>query len=136
MNEQLVAKKIGDSGCYFLSLVKVAETISKKNVDIFRTYANALANNWIQEDLYIVNPDRLLKNLTGKTCVTEKSTDLNYKPKENEYLIGCYERKEVGRTFSHFVVLDSKKKVIYDPYGTSLTVKKGSLVSLRIIKVK
>ena len=38
MFKQAVCSKIGKSGCYFLSLVYIAETITKKDIDIFTLY--------------------------------------------------------------------------------------------------
>lgn len=45
--------------------------------------------------------------------------------------IGCFKWKS-----THFVVLDRKKNVVYDPIPNSNTVKNGKLISLRLYKIK
>lgn len=133
--KQLISKKLGDNGCYFLSIVGMAEKITGQTFDVVQTYDYALSNGWIGSDCYVERPDLIFYSLTAKKATIRKEYNVKYEPKYNEFLIGCFERKEIGATFYHFVLLDSKRNVIYDPYGESLTVKKGKLTSLRVFTV-
>ena len=60
-----------------------------------------------------------------------KYDDMHHKAEEKipskvKYVFGEY-----TYTDSHFVVLNKSKKVIFDPYGKSNTVKNGNLNTMR-----
>jgi len=150
---QKIAKVLGDTGCYFSSIVYLAENILKVKVDIIRYFfvfnktKTSNGKQWIEDDCYMNRPDLVLLNILQQEIIknglnkvvnsvnVQNVKDIKYTPKNNEYLIGCYEWKATGHTYSHFVVLDSKKNVIYDPLGESNTVKNGKLVSLRVFEL-
>lgn len=149
---QKIAKVIGDTGCYFSSIVYIAESILKVNADLIRyfyVFNKKLTNGkqWVEDDCFMNRPDLVLLNIlqqeirlhdikkTVNSVNVQNIKDIKYVPKENEYLIGCYEWKTTGHTYSHFVVLDSKKNVVFDPLGQSNTVKNGKLVSLRVFEI-
>lgn len=133
VNKQLVCNKIGKSGCYFLSLVFIAEKLLKKSIDVVELYVVSVAKNWMGEDCFMNNPAAMLSYVIGKT-VDVKHAGLDYQLSENEYEITRYELRETGITFAHFVVT-LNGEIIYDPYGESRTRKHGIPVSKRIIKV-
>lgn len=141
LSKQKIAKNIGDNGCYFLSVVYLAEELVKNRFDIIQLFA--IANKkitgglqWIEDDCFMNYPNLLLNYLTGKEVKVRKETDISYYPKNNEYIIGCFKWKTTGTTYSHFVVLDKNKNVIYDPLGQSNTVINGKLDSLRVFTVE
>lgn len=133
MFKQLLCSKIGKSGCYFLSLVYIAESITKKEIDIFSLYEKGVKEKWLDSDCFMENPANMMSYLLGKKCDV-RHDKLDYKPLSNEYEITRYELKETGVTYGHFVVTRNGK-LVYDPFGESRTRTKGRAVSTRIIKV-
>ena len=133
MYKQQVCLKIGKSGCYFLSLVFIAESITNKKVDIFSLYEKGLKEKWLDDDCFMENPADMMSYLLGKKCDI-RHDKVGYSPKENEYEITRYELKETGVTYGHFVVTRNGK-LIHDPFGVSRTRTKGKAVSTRIIQV-
>lgn len=138
---QIFCKKIGISGCYFLCVCKVAELILDKILNVTSLYKKAtetIVNGLpiMDEDCFMNNPEALLEIITNKKIKLWKEFNLSYIPKENEYIIGCYEWNDTMETYYHFVLLNTDKMVEYDPYGFSKTVQKGKLVSLRVIRVE
>jgi len=89
---------------------------------------------WIDNDCYVNYPAKIINNITKSSVTVEKTFDLNYKPKENEFLIGCFERVTTGTIYYHFGVLNDNKECIWDPLGSSMTIKFGKLVSLRVVR--
>ena len=131
MCKQYVCSKIGQSGCYFLSLVNVAENIAKKDIDVFAAYDKGIKEGWMDKDCFMKNPAAMLRHLTGKK-IEVRHDKVGYVPKDGEYEITRYELQETGRTFSHFVVTRNGK-LVYDPYGESRTRLLGKAASLRIV---
>lgn len=132
MFKQQVCLKIGKSGCYFLSLVYIAETVTKKNVDIFHLYEKGLKERWFDADCFMENPAEMMSYLTGRKCEV-RHDKVGYSPNDNEYEITRYELKETGVTYGHFVVTRNGR-LVHDPFGESRTRTKGVSVSTRIVK--
>ena len=132
---QLHAEIMGAGGCYLLSLIDIAEDLIKREIDVFRVYADAVAEKWMTEDCYLERPARILTELSGEPWDIRKEGP-EYLCKPGEYEILRYEReiKTPGKTvtIAHFVRGDGKGKVLYDPYEGSRTVRDGHLVSKRI----
>lgn len=133
VSKQLICNKIGRSGCYFLSLVWIAEKLLNKTIDVVELYVKAVSQKWMGEDCFMANPAAMLSYLLGK-AVDVKHASLSYTLGENEYEITRYELRETGITYAHFVVT-LNGEIIYDPYGESRTCKHGVPQSKRIIKV-
>lgn len=133
MSKQLACAKIGKNGCYFLSLVYIAEKIRQSSIDVLTLYETGLQENWFDEDCYMLNPAAMMSYLLN--CKVDVRHDVaGYKPKKNEYEITRFELKEIGVTFAHFVVTNNGK-LEYDPYGESKTRTKGKPKSTRIITI-
>ena len=124
---------IGKDGCYFLSIIHLAETIRCQPIDAIQIYHHAVEQEWITSDCYIKHPDKLLSYLTSTRWSIRKEPS-SYEPRPGELCILRYERKEGMRTWAHFVVGDRDKKIVYDPYGASKTVAMGYLASMRIFR--
>lgn len=137
LSKQLIAKRIGASGCYFLSIVYHCEKRTGKQVDIIALYDKALTSGWIESDCFMVKPADMIAYLLGIDAkrVDVRHEVLNYKPKSNEMEITRYENRATGTTYAHFVCTKDGA-VIYDPYGASSTVTNGKPVSKRIITIK
>lgn len=126
-------ENIGAEGCYFLSIIKAAENIKNAYLDPYATYLKAIALHYLDEDCYVIDPAALLGMLAGdKYSVTKEPRE--YTPKDGEIEILRFERVDTTKTWAHFVLGDGKGAVAYDPYGASLTVRSGALVSKRIFR--
>jgi hypothetical protein len=124
-SRQKVMETIGREGCYFLCLVRIAEEITGTRIDAIPVYLHSIDRQWMDKDCYLVQPHRILEHMTGTRWSVRKQ-DKIYQPEPGEKEVLRYERT-VGRvTHAHFVLPD------YDPYGDSLTVRNGRLVSKRI----
>ena len=129
MNAQTIAKRIGDSGCYFLSILHLA---NREN-EAIGFYRQALSVGAMEDDCYIKDPPRLLSLVAGgRWSVEHKPAD--YQTKGNELEILRFERKATTKTYAHFVVGDGRGQVAYDPLDNAQTVAQGKLVSKRIFK--
>lgn len=132
--KQLIAKKLGASGCYFFSLVFIAEKILDKTIDTIELFDICIQNRWADNECFMINPAAMMSYLLGRKVDIRKEFNLKYKCKPNEYEITCYEYNATGTTYYHFVVTNGDT-VIYDPFGGSRTVKFGKQVSKRIIAI-
>lgn len=142
INHQKIAKIIGEYGCYFCSIVFLAENITGKKIDVIRAFEKYNEKKWIDDDCYINCPDQVLLDLLRENSLksinavtVRKETNTAYFPKNNEFLIGCFEWKTTMKTYSHFVNIDQNKAVMNDPLGSSNTVKNGLLKSLRVFTI-
>lgn len=133
MFKQAVCSRIGKSGCYFLSLVYIAESVTGKDIDIFALYEKGVKEKWLDSDCFMENPKAMMSYLLGKKCDV-RHDKVGYEPLSNEYEITRYELEDTGVTYSHFVVTRNGK-LVYDPFGASRTRTKGKAVSTRIVKV-
>ena len=61
MNVQEIAKALGESGCYFISLLKVVG----REDDAIKLFRQALSQGLIDEDCYVKNPSGLLSLAVG-----------------------------------------------------------------------
>jgi hypothetical protein len=118
---------IGREGCYFLCIVRIAEEITGSRIDAVAVYLFAVARQWMDKDCYLVQPHRILEHMTGQRWTPIKE-DRAYQVQPGEKEVLRYERTEGRTTQAHFVLPD------YDPYGDSLTVRNGRIVSKRIFR--
>ena len=89
LSKQLVAKRIGASGCYFLSIVYLCEKRTGKQIDIIALYDKALTSGWIESDCYMVKPADMIAYILGIDAkrVDVRHEVLNYKLKSNDYTL-------------------------------------------------
>jgi len=116
-------------GCFFLSLLSVAEDYKLDNrykdykVDFIDILNLAWNKKWISEDYTVKNDTAILKELTGKK-VTRRIMNACGSLKPNEYSIVKYINKE--KTANHF------RRRYFDVYVNSKTVSEGTVVSYYI----
>lgn len=126
-SRQKIMKQIGDTGCYFLCIVNMAERITGKRIDAVEHYLAAVNNKLMQENCFVMYPDKIMEQMTGTRWYVRKENHwYNVKPSELE--VQRYERQVINSLQAHFILPD------YDPLGTSLTVAQGKLASKRIFK--
>ena len=129
MNTQTIAKTLGESGCYFLSLLHIAG----RDNDAIGLYRQAVAVGAMQEDCFVESPSKLLSLAAGGAwSVRHEAAGYVLAPDEIEIL--RFERKATTRTYAHFVVGDGRGHCAWDPLDKSQTVAGGVLASKRIIK--
>lgn len=129
---------IGDTGCYFLSIVEAANRFSKVEVDIYKTYKTSIAHGWMEDNCYVKDPAKIMCLLTGKQWSVTKEDKL-YKAAPGEVVILRYERTVTRamkqEVMGHFVLSASDGSIAYDPYGSSETVRSGRLISKRVFRL-
>jgi hypothetical protein len=126
-------ERIGAEGCYFLSIIAAAERYNGSYIDAYDAYTKALDKKIMDENCYMIAPDVLLSDLTGRKWIVRKEP-LGYQPNLGEVVIYRYERVEGMKTWAHFVLAGEDNSVEYDPYGKSLTVERGHIVSKRVFR--
>jgi hypothetical protein len=141
---QRVAAMIGEWGCYFLCILRIAEKFLNSILDPFHFYLLARASGFMRENCYLDRPAGLLGALIGGAWIVLKAGDgldsagkpydlpLAYVLQPGELEIDRYEIAGEADS-SHFVVGDGVT-VEWDPYGDSRTVRLGHLVSKRIFR--
>jgi hypothetical protein len=130
---QKLFRTIGETGCFLLSIIHLAEHITGKYIDAFATYLLALGRGQIGEDCFVKDAGSILSDLTGNVYNMSKEA-AGYQCKPGELEILRYEWQEVSTLHGHFVAGNGWGAVEYDPYGTSLTVANGKMVSKRIFR--
>lgn len=128
--KQKIAEILGENGCYFFSILYLAEKISGKKFNPLDIYLDSLAKRFMEKDCFVNDAGKLLSMLTGQNWRHTKQ-DASYVVKKDELEILYYENTTTLKTYGHFVV-GNKGKVEYDPYGDSKTVKEGKLHSKRV----
>ncbi len=126
-------EKIGDEGCYFLSMHYAAEKLTAHYIDPYEIYLKAIALHYMGDDCYVTDPAALMQLMTSAKWSVSKELK-SYQPTPGEIEILRFERVEATKTWAHFVIGDSCGSVEYDPYGSSATVRSGALVSKRIFR--
>ena len=133
--KQKLAKSIGDEGCYFLSLLYIAERELGREYDVIGTFSFFNKKGYVGDDCYMASPAAMMSELLGKRCSIRKSWDFSEALAENEREVRCYKRETTGTTYYHFVVVDAAGNVEYDPLEDSNTVRLGSPYSRRILTI-
>lgn len=137
---QRLAKVVGETGCYFLSLCFLAEKDRECFVDVLYEADRAMKSGSLGQDCYVQDAARIFSDLTKKSFRVLKAgpdhpLPLSYECADREYEILRFEYVEPpGKTFAHFVVGDGKGRVVWDPLGDSTTVARGELVSKRVLR--
>ena len=126
-SRQSVAKTLGEYGCYFLSVVKLAEEITGKRIDAVEAFVRFHEKKYLDNEATMLNPEAILSELTGKRFSVRKES-AEYKTTEREHEILLF----ANAKYQHFVLGNGKGAVFYDPLGSSNTVATGSLVGKRI----
>ena len=128
---QKVMETLGKTGCYFLSIIHLAEYCTKERIDAIEAFLISLSADNVKQDCFVVRPHSILSDFSGVKWGMKKTVaEYTCAPEELEIL--RYERQDVGALVGHFVVGDGKGGVSYDPYGDSRTVREGKLISKRV----
>jgi len=127
------AELVGAYGCYFLAILHLAEGIIGETIDPLRAYLYAIDADWMTEDCYVNEPSSILSYFSGARWRNTKEA-ADYETRSGELEILRYELRETMTTKAHFVVGDGAGNEQWDPYGNSVTVERGNIVSKRIFR--
>lgn len=140
INEKLKSE-IKQWGCYFMSLLFLVNKLTNMSLPIGRIntlYRLFVSQGWMTETCFIQNPTAILgwAGIKAQMVFVDGTHRVrpDYECLPNEYEILCFSR-EGAAPRTHFVVGDGSGHVAYDPYGESLAVKEGELVSKRVFRV-
>ena len=131
-------KSAGENACYAFCIIKIAERATGMVMNPYTALFEGIKSGYIgyntanpadPDNFYIYDPAAFFRKLTGFPVSVFKETDLNYQPKEREFIVQCWERKTTGRIITHFRLPD------WDSLADSQTVKYGEVASLRVFKV-
>lgn len=150
---QWLAKRLGEGGCKFLSLLAWCEVESGMTFDPIVQFANCLRDGFVGDDGFVKNTEAIMTAYCGgrwkelwagngvRSNGTKYDLPLDYACAAGEYDVLRYERpadKSLGETeaVAHFVRGDGKGKLVPggDPWGNSRTCREGKLISRRILR--
>ena len=135
-NIQFFLKEAGQSACYTLCLIRVAEKYLKKDLDVVKAMQIGIEKRCIdykdgdteyEDNFYVRCPETFLFYLTGVHWEVRKET-YPYNARKGEYVINRYERQRTGCISAHFEMDD------FHPIANSLTVKYGRIASVRVLR--
>jgi hypothetical protein len=124
----------GESACYVLAIIKIAERLTQKSIDPIITMIEAIDKGEIHynytnknddDNFFVKKPESILNRLTGETYILTKESPL-YITQPGDQIVQRWERKKTGVTTGHFRLAD------WDSLYDSQTVKYGEIVSLRV----
>ena len=126
---QSFLKSIGDYGCLALCIIKIAEDYTGKQFDPVAVIEKALDNKWLDNDMYVREPTRLMSHLCGGEweyahADTLPAGEIN----DIAFYIERWEWKKPDGASNHFRLRE------WDSLKDSQTVKNGEIVSYRILK--
>ena len=126
--QNTLLKELHESGCYFLSIIHIAEKNSKYlSVDVIRFAIECINNKWLKKDFSVIRPDKILGRLLDKEVTV---IALNGKEKasiqatEYKTVINNWYNPKTG--LYHFNTDD------WDSLVNSKTVKEGYIAGYRV----
>lgn len=126
--QNTLLKQLYESGCYFLSLIHIAEKNSPYlSVDIIRFAIECIDNKWLEKDFTVIRPNKILGRLLDKEVtvisVSEKEKKL-LQTMEYKAVINNWYNPNTG--LYHFNCDD------WDSLINSKTTRDGFIISYRI----
>jgi hypothetical protein len=126
-HKQEIMRILGESGCYFLSILFLAERIAEKKIDPIETFILCTEKGIVSTDGTILDAGKVMSLLTDMSFSARKEEPI-YMPSAGEFEVLVYSNAK----FTHFVAGDGKGSVACDPLGHSNTVATGKIVGKRI----
>jgi hypothetical protein len=133
---QTMMQEAGESACYALDIIEIAERIRKSSINPIQALYKAFDLGYIyynaqdpndNNNFFVKNPAAFLSDMTSQKWEVEK-VPAAYMDKDGEYVVDYWERQATGKTIGHFRLHD------WDPLMSSLTVRYGKLVSRRVFR--
>jgi hypothetical protein len=139
---QTFLREAGEAACYALSIIKIAEEVLGKELPCAESLLRGVEGGFISynwndgedsSNFFVTRPAEFLSALTGKRCAVRVVKDpeevRNWKAEGNEYTVQCWQREKTGYVVTHF------RRPAWDSLTSSVTVREGKLVSLRVFTV-
>ncbi len=134
--------KLGAEGCYFFSIREAGRRATGEAMDPYSLFLLAFREGVVTDRGFINDAGKLMSlstGLPGWKCVKYGPghgfpLETPIGQDEIEILRFGWDPPGGAEEMAHFVVGDGKGNVAYDPYGDSLTVANGSLVSKRVFR--
>jgi hypothetical protein len=139
---QTFLQEAGEAACYALSIIKIAgEALGTEfpcvESLLLGVEKGFISYNWDNREdggnFFVTKPAEFLSALTGKRCavrvVSAPEEVRNWTAGENEYTVQCWQREKTGYVVTHF------RRPAWDSLASSVTVREGKLVSLRVFTV-
>jgi hypothetical protein len=135
---QTFLQEAGESACYALSIIKIAEEVLNKEFPCAESLLAGIDKKYIRynwqntndnNNFYVENPAGFLSFLTGRKCSLRIENNTAYKAKKNEYTVQCWQRNKTGQLITHF------RRPKWDSLVSSVTIRQGKIASLRIFTV-
>lgn len=125
-NIQKYLKNIGEYGCFFLSLLSIAEEYTGRKIDLVDAVRWGIDSKAVGNDFTIYDDCKLLSHLTGKRVSKSASQGCGVLS-ANQFSV---EKWYNGRTgYNHF------RRRCFDVYNGSVTVREGCLVCYYIYTI-
>lgn len=116
---------IDSDGCYFLSLVSIAEEVNGGRVDLVDAVNKATAAGLVKDRFTVQSTEGLLAMLTGKKWARTDSKTLPKEIPDEMYTVEVWKNPRTG--FTHF------RRRGFDTLASSVTVREGRLDHYRIL---
>jgi len=134
--DQRLRPNIKRWGCYYMSILFLANKYKNTPFSVTTINNNFYLGNVqrgaMDKQCFIKDPDAVFASAGLKVQYTGKHEDKTRACKRGEIEILYYEHPDLG---GHFVAGDGRGNVAYDPWGVSMAVEEGELVSKRIFKL-
>lgn len=126
--QNTLLKELYESGCYFLSIIHIAEKNSAYlSVDVVRFAKECIDNKWLEKDFTVIRPDEILGRLLDKEVsvisVNGKEKEL-LQTMEYKAVVNCWYNPNTN--LYHFNCDD------WDSLVNSKTVRDGYIVGYRV----
>ena len=126
--QNTLLKQLQESGCYFLSLLHIAEKNSPYlSVDVIRFAIECIENKWLETDFTVKRPDKILGRLLG-TEVTVVAISIEEKgvlqTMDYKAIVNYWYNPATG--LYHFNCED------WDSLTNSITVRDGHIIGFRV----
>ena len=126
--QNTLLKELYESGCYFLSIIHIAEKNSQYlSVDVIRFAIECIDNKWLKKDFTVIRPDKILGRLLNKDV-----TVISLNEKEKELLQTMEYKAVVNNWYNPKTGLHHFNCDDWDSLINSKTVKEGYIAGYRI----
>lgn len=123
---QSFLKHIDTDGCYFLSLLSIAEEAIGSKIDLIDAIWACRGQDFINDGYYVKDALGLLTYLTGRPWYMNIYSTLPEIINDDEYTIAVYFNPRTG--FKHF------RRRYFDTLQESITVKEGFIQEYRLFR--
>jgi hypothetical protein len=126
-HKQEIMKILGESGCYFLSILFLAERITGKKIEPIGMFILCNEKKLVENDGTVLDAGKVMSTMTGFNFEAKK-TEAVYPVQQGEYEVLIFSTDK----YTHFVAGDGKGNVACDPLGHSNTVATGKINGKRV----